>query len=101
MLATLVVARGALARHRLGLPAAIRHRDRRRVDCGSGDEHLCTQGRLVGIACLSSARLPVEALLIGPGTMVAGVAMLEWDKRELRGQQDRGSPDTALRRNAR
>jgi len=30
---------------------------------------------LFGIACLNSARLPSEALLVGPAIMVAGVAM--------------------------
>jgi hypothetical protein len=41
---------------------------------------------LFGIACLNSARLPVEALFVGPGMMVAGVAMIERNKRELRGR---------------
>jgi len=56
---------------------------------------------LFGIACLNSARLPVEALLVGPGMMVAAVAMIEWNKRELRGQRDRGPGDTTARSNAR
>jgi hypothetical protein len=56
---------------------------------------------LFGIACLNSARLPVEALLVGPAMMVAGVAMLEWNKRELRGQPRGGSGDTASQSNAR
>jgi hypothetical protein len=41
---------------------------------------------LFGIACLESLRLPVEALFVGPGMMVAGVAMIERNKRELRGR---------------
>jgi len=36
---------------------------------------------LFGIACLNSARLPVEALFVGPGMMAAGVAMIEYNKR--------------------
>ena len=32
------------------------------------------------IACLNSARLPVEALFVGPGMMAAGVAMIEYNK---------------------
>jgi len=34
------------------------------------------------IACLNSARLPAEALLIGPAMMGAAVAMIEQNKRE-------------------
>src|SRR5271165_6484271 len=45
---------------------------------------------LFGIACLNSARLPAEALLIGPATMAAGVAMCERDKRGPRRQRDSG-----------
>jgi hypothetical protein len=44
---------------------------------------------LFGITCLNGARLPVEALLVGPAMMVAAVAMIEWDKRELREQLER------------
>jgi len=50
---------------------------------------------LFGIACLNNARLPVETLLIGPAMMVAGVAMIERNKRELPGQPGGGSADTA------
>jgi hypothetical protein len=45
---------------------------------------------LFGIACLDSARLPVEALFVGPAMMVAAVAMIERNKREIRGEQDSG-----------
>jgi hypothetical protein len=55
---------------------------------------------LFGMACLNSARLPVEALLVGPGMMVAAVAMIEWDKREARGQPDGGAGDNASGLNA-
>jgi hypothetical protein len=48
-------------------------------------------GLLVGVglalfwlACLNSARLPMEALLIGPGMMVAGAILAEMKKRESR-----------------
>lgn len=45
------------------------------------------------IACLSSARLPVEALLVGPGMMLAGAVMRERDKRESRGLAARQKTD--------
>jgi len=35
---------------------------------------------LFGIACLNSARLPVEAMFVGPGMMAAGVCMIEHNK---------------------
>jgi hypothetical protein len=54
-----------------------------------------------GVACLNSARLPVEALFVGPGMMVAGVAMIERNDRESRGQRGDGSGDTASHWNAR
>ena len=50
-----------------------------------------------GIACLDSARLPVEALYVGPAMMVAGVAMIERNKRESRGQRGSGAVDAAAR----
>lgn len=37
---------------------------------------------LFGIACLTSARLPAEALLVGPAMMVGAVAMIEMNKRD-------------------
>lgn len=40
---------------------------------------------LFAIACLESARLPVETLLVGPAMMVAAVVMIEHNKRESRG----------------
>jgi hypothetical protein len=55
---------------------------------------------LFGIACLDSARLPVEALLVGPGMMVAAVAMMERDKRESRSQSASASSSNS-RLNAR
>jgi hypothetical protein len=45
---------------------------------------------LFGIACLDSARLPVEALLVGPAMMMAAVAMIESYKRESRAQRNGG-----------
>jgi hypothetical protein len=39
---------------------------------------------LFGAACLESARLPVEALFVGPAMMVAGAVMIELNGRELR-----------------
>jgi hypothetical protein len=56
---------------------------------------------LFGIACLNSARLPVETLLVGPAMMVAGVAMIEWDRRESRARQERGFGDSASHSTAR
>jgi hypothetical protein len=55
---------------------------------------------LFGIACLNSARLPVEALFVGPGMMAAGVAMIERNKRELRAQHDRSTGSRPSRWNA-
>jgi len=52
---------------------------------------------LFGIACLDSAQLPVEALLVGPVMMVAAVAMIEWNKRELRGRLDSDTADIGRR----
>jgi hypothetical protein len=46
---------------------------------------------LFGIACLDSARLPVEALFVGPAMMIAAVAMIEFNKRESRAQHNGGS----------
>jgi hypothetical protein len=56
---------------------------------------------LFGVACLESARLPMEALFVGPGMMVAGVAMIERNKRELHRQDDGGSGDAASQSSAR
>ncbi|HUE21371.1 MAG TPA: hypothetical protein VMQ86_06800 [Bryobacteraceae bacterium] len=56
---------------------------------------------LFGIACLDSARLPVEALFVGPAMMVAAVAMIERNHRESRGQADSGAGDIASRWSAR
>jgi hypothetical protein len=39
---------------------------------------------LFAMACVNSARLPVEALLVGPGMMLAAVAVKEAIKRESR-----------------
>ena len=50
---------------------------------------------LFGLACIYCGRLPVEAIFVGPAMMVAGVAMKEINKRELRGQDGRGPRDTA------
>jgi hypothetical protein len=55
---------------------------------------------LFGIACLDSARLPAEALLVGPGMMAAAVVMIELDKREARGQKDGGAEENASGLNA-
>ena len=39
---------------------------------------------LFWLACMASSRLPVETVFIGPGVMLAGVLMLEWNKHETR-----------------
>jgi hypothetical protein len=39
---------------------------------------------LFAMACVNSARLPVEALFVGPGMMLAAVAVKETIKRESR-----------------
>jgi hypothetical protein len=56
---------------------------------------------LFGIACLNSARLPVEALFVGPAMMIAGVAMIERNKRELPGHHDSRAADAASLSNTR
>jgi len=43
---------------------------------------------LFALACLNSARLPVEALLVGPAMMLAGVVMTEWNQLGSRRRHD-------------
>jgi hypothetical protein len=38
---------------------------------------------LFWLACINSERLPVEALCVGPALMLAGVIMIERNKRDL------------------
>jgi hypothetical protein len=56
---------------------------------------------LFGMACLNSTRLPAEAFLVGPAVMIAGVAMIEWDKRESRRRRDSGFGDAVSHSNVR
>ena len=53
------------------------------------------------LACVYSARLPAEAIFAGPAMMVAGVAMIERNKRESRRQQHGRFGDTAAHSDAR
>ena len=39
---------------------------------------------LFWLSCLFSARLPTAALFIGPGLMVSGVILREWQRRASR-----------------
>jgi len=39
---------------------------------------------LFWLACIDSAHLPIEAILVGPVLMLAGIIMVERDKREMR-----------------
>jgi len=50
---------------------------------------------------LPQSRLPAEALLVGPAVMVAGVAMIERNKRESHRQPDSGCRDAVPHSNAR
>jgi len=38
---------------------------------------------LFWLACINSAHLPIEAMFVGPVLMLAGVVMIERDKRQL------------------
>jgi hypothetical protein len=43
---------------------------------------------LFWLACIYSEYIPVEALLVGPGLMLAGVIMMKRNEREMRESSD-------------